>query len=127
MCLIYFGHLIVNLYNINTKSLLQTVVLSTAFISFIWVIVTFSLVWAHDTWDDKLLGFPIKYYMFARLGPRPVPLAPTIPSTIFAVFELCFAVLAPTIIAAAVAGMYFFCIQYHFRFDFIGVLYPAIL
>jgi Amt family ammonium transporter len=92
------------LYNIKTHSLMQTVVLMTAFISFVWVIVTFSLVWAHDTWDDKLLGFPIKYYMFARLGPRPVPVAPTIPSTIFAVFELCFAIIGPTIIAAAVAG-----------------------
>lgn len=96
-------YLFVNLYNIDSKSLLQTVVLMTAFISFIWVIFTFSLVWAHDTWGDKLLGFPSQYYMFARVGPSPVPTAPTIPSTIFAVFELCFAVVAPTIVAAAVA------------------------
>lgn len=96
-------YLFMNLYNLKASTLLQTVVLTTSIISFIWVIISFSLVWAHDTWDDKLLGFPIKYYMFARLGPGPVETAPTIPSTIFAVFELCFAVIAPTIIAAAVA------------------------
>jgi Amt family ammonium transporter len=96
-------YLFMNLYNIKPSSLMQTVVLTTSIISFVWVIISFSLVWAHDTWDDKLLGFPIKYYMFARLGPGPVSTAPTIPSAIFAVFELCFAVIAPTIIAAAVS------------------------
>lgn len=98
-----------NLYNIRSPVLVQTGLLVTSIVTFLWIIITFALIYGKEAWDDKLLGFPIRYYMFAHLGGGGIAAfnASTIPSTIFAVFELSFAVLAPIIVAAAVAGLRF--------------------
>lgn len=74
-------------------------------IAFVWVIVSLSLVWGKDANGDQIMGLPKQFYMFAHAGNLPVPeLAQTIPMNIFAVFELSFAILCPTIVAAAVIG-----------------------
>lgn len=85
------------------------VVLTGAMITFLWIIISFSLVYAKDANGDGILGFPKYYYMFAHTVNFPdVSLAPTIPLSIYAVFELSFALLTPTIVAAAVIGKYLF-------------------
>lgn len=98
--------LIVNLYNIKSSTLTQTVVYTTAMVTFVWIVISFSLIYGKQTWGDKLLGFPSQFYMFKNLDARAYAqfLAPTIPSNIFAVFELVFAIITPTIVAAAVSG-----------------------
>jgi Amt family ammonium transporter len=84
---------------------LEVVVLTGAMISFLWIIISFSLVYAKDANGDGIMGFPKYYYMFAHTVNFPdLSLAPTIPVSIFAVFELSFALLTPTIVAAAVIG-----------------------
>lgn len=68
---------------------------------------SFSLVYGEDANGQHFLGFPSTYYMFRDVGARPAAeLAPTIPCSIYAVFELCFALLTPTIVAADIIGEY---------------------
>ncbi len=66
---------------------------------------SFSLVYGEDANGQNFLGFPSTYYMFRDVGARPATeLAPTVPCSIYAVFELCFALLTPTIVAADIIG-----------------------
>ena len=66
---------------------------------------SFSLVYGEDANGQNFLGFPSTYYMFRDVGARPAAeLAPTVPCSIYAVFELCFALLTPTIVAADIIG-----------------------
>jgi len=63
------------------------------------------LIYGEDANGQKMLGFPATYYMFRDVGARPATeLAPTIPCSIYAVFELSFALIAPTIVAADIIG-----------------------
>lgn len=60
-----------------------------------------------------MLGFPATYYMFRDVGARPAAeLAPTIPCSIYAVFELSFALITPTIVAADIIGGWRFSCGY---------------
>lgn len=52
--------------------------------------------------------------MFRDVGARPAAeLAPTIPCSIYAVFELSFALLTPTIVAADIIGWRQFILGFH--------------
>lgn len=52
-----------------------------------------------------MLGFPVTYYMFRDAGPAPSPeLAPTVPVSVYAMFELAFALIPPSIIIAEISG-----------------------
>lgn len=93
-----------NIYGKNSNTLVQTVVIMSAMITFLWIIFSLSLVWGKDNNGDMIMGLPKQFYMFAHAGNLPNELAPTIPMNIFAVFELSFAILCPTIIAASVIG-----------------------
>lgn len=74
-------------------------------VAFLWIVISLSLVWGKDANGDQIMGLPKQFYMFAHAGNLPIAeLAPTIPMSIFAVFELSFAILCPTIVAAAVIG-----------------------
>lgn len=84
---------------------MQTVIIMASMVAFLWIIITLSLVWGRDANGDQIMGFPKQFYMFAHAGNLPITeLANTIPMNIFAVFELGFAILCPTIVAAAVIG-----------------------
>lgn len=61
--------------------------------------------YGEDANGQNFMGFPATYYMFRDVGARPAAeLAPTVPCSIYAVFELGFALLTPTIVAADIIG-----------------------
>jgi len=91
----------------DANEILKTVLVIGSIITFLWVLFTFSLVYGKDTAGNGVLGYPITYYMFARTAGQ-IPSVngepSTIPASIYAVFELGFALLSPSIVAASVAG-----------------------
>jgi Amt family ammonium transporter len=98
------AYLYAHLYGLNTPHLIHTVLIVSAMITFLWILCSFSFVHGKQTHGDKIYGYPIQYYMFSHVNGNLVSsfLAPTIPANIFAIFELCFAILAPTVVAIAV-------------------------
>jgi ammonia channel protein AmtB len=65
----------------------------------------FSLIYGESANHDHLLGFPITYYMFRDVGAAPnAALAPTIPVSVYSMFELSFSVVGPAIITAELSG-----------------------
>lgn len=88
-----------------STELVKLVVVSAAMISVLWIVFTFSLVYGTDANGDGIIGYPDTYYMFFSIGGFPIEsLAPTIPSTIFAIFELGFPIVSAAIVASAVIG-----------------------
>jgi len=75
-------------------------------ISFVWVIVSFSLAYGQDANHEGIMGFPKTFYMFWwTIGNSAYQNgANQIPNNIFAVYELGFALVTPTIVAASVYG-----------------------
>lgn len=100
------AYLYANLNGSNVQELVKTVVVTGSLVTFLWIIFTFSLSYGKDVHGNGIMGYPYTYYMFrsttgdnaGRNG------APTIPNSIFAVYELGFALVTPTIIAASLAG-----------------------
>jgi Amt family ammonium transporter len=81
-------------------------------ITTVWIVLSFSLIYAKDANGDQILGFPKYHYMFANVGASPNPdYAPTIPFSIFAVFELSFALLSASIVVSSLIGKYLKCIS----------------
>jgi Amt family ammonium transporter len=65
----------------------------------------FSLIYGESANHDHLLGFPVTYYMFRDVGAAPnAALAPTIPVSVYSMFELSFALVGPAIITAELSG-----------------------
>jgi ammonia channel protein AmtB len=96
-----------NVYGKKLNTLVQTVIIMSSMIAFLWIILSLSLVWGRDANGDQIMGFPKQFYMFAHAGNLPiVELASNIPMNIFAVFELSFAIITPTIVAASVIGKF---------------------
>jgi Amt family ammonium transporter len=97
-------YLYAHLYGLQTPHLIHTVLIMSAMITFLWILCSFSFIHGKQSNGDKIYGIPIHYYMFAHVNGNMVDsfLAPTIPANIFAIFELCFAIIAPTVVAIAV-------------------------
>lgn len=82
---------------------------NSAIVTFLWVLFTFSLCYGTDARGNRILGYPQSYYMFHNVGAAPSDtLAPTIPFSIFAMFELSFAILTPTLIGLSLLGQFSF-------------------
>ncbi len=57
---------------------------------------------------SRLISNPRSNYMFKHTGANAASAiyqADTIPNSIFAVYELCFALVAPTVVASSVSGI----------------------
>jgi len=98
-------YLYTHLYGLHAD-FTKTVLIMVSMISFIWVIFSFSLAYGQDANGDRIMGFPKTFYMFYMTGANSAEQndASTIPNSIFAVFELGFALVTPTIVAASVSG-----------------------
>jgi len=91
-----------NLYGRTTSFSVQVAMLVGSLITVLWIVITFSLVYAKDANGDQILGFPKYYYMFAHVGPVPDDVYTfTIPFTIFAIFELSFPLLCSAIFVSS--------------------------
>lgn len=90
----------------NVSELVRNVVVTGSMITFLWVLFSFSLIYGKDAGRNGVLSYPRSYYMFANTINEVESWngANTIPASIFAVFELGFALVTPTIIACSLHG-----------------------
>jgi len=72
-------------------------------VTFLWVIVGFSLAFGKDANGSGIFGYPSSYFMFNNVGANSHALAPTIPMTAFAMFQLMFAIITPSLISGSMA------------------------
>ncbi|MGH2679871.1 MAG: ammonium transporter [Actinomycetota bacterium] len=88
---------------VRSKNVLGTMMHSVAaigIVSILWVLIGYTLAFGPDV--GSLIG-GLDHAGFAGVGADPVALAPTVPHTAFAVFQMMFAVITPALIAGAFA------------------------
>ena len=90
---------------VRTKNVVSTMLQSfvaMAVISILWIVLGFSLAFGDSI--GGLIGNPLTYFMFSRVGTATHPdLAPTIPLILFALFQLKFAIITPALISGSFA------------------------
>ncbi|WP_293917649.1 MULTISPECIES: ammonium transporter [unclassified Sphingobacterium] len=90
---------------VKKKNVISTMLQSficMAVVAVIWVVFGFSLVFGNSI--GGIIGDPRTYFMFEHvIGGKPWPGAPTIPFTLFAMYQLKFAIITPALITGAVA------------------------
>lgn len=94
------------MYGNNISEMLPLILVVCSIISFLWIIVTFSLSYGNDVNGDRIYGLPTTYVMFRNTYAHPASRneAGTIPISIFAVYELGFALVTPCIILSSIYG-----------------------
>ncbi|MBB2149320.1 ammonium transporter [Pedobacter gandavensis] len=90
---------------VHRKNVLSTMiksVVAAGVISVLWVTVSFSLAFGESI--HGLIGNPLTYLFFQGVNSGPSwSMAPTIPLTLFALFQLMFAIITPGLVVGAVA------------------------
>lgn len=90
---------------VHRKNVLSTMIksiVSAGIISVLWVTVGFSLAFGESI--NGLIGNPSTFLFFQGVNSGPAwSLAPTIPLTLFALFQLMFAIITPGLVVGAVA------------------------
>ena len=90
---------------VHRKNVLSTMiksVVAAGIISVLWVTVSFSLAFGESI--NGLIGNPTTFLFFQGVNSGPSwSLAPTIPLTLFALFQLMFAIITPGLVVGAVA------------------------
>lgn len=86
----------------NVVSTMLQSMIALGVISVLWVVVGFSLSFGDSI--GGIIGNPLTFFMFRNVGGAPHPsLSPTIPLTLFAMFQLKFAIIAPALITGSFA------------------------
>ncbi|MGH2636464.1 MAG: ammonium transporter [Actinomycetota bacterium] len=88
---------------VRSKNVLGTMMHSVAaigLVSILWVLIGYTLAFGPDI--GLVIG-GLDHLGFAGVGAEPSPLAPTVPQTAFAMFQMMFAVITPALIAGAFA------------------------
>jgi Amt family ammonium transporter len=90
---------------VHRKNVISTMIksiVSAGIISVLWVVVSFSLAFGDSI--NGLIGHPMTFLFFQNVNSGPSwSLAPTIPLTLFALFQLMFAIITPGLVVGAVA------------------------
>src|SRR6476646_7503449 len=90
---------------VHRKNVLSTMIkslIAAGVVSVVWVVVGYSLSFGDDI--NGLIGHPASHFFFKNVANgAPWSLAPTIPLTLFAFFQLMFAVITPGLVVGAVA------------------------
>jgi Amt family ammonium transporter len=90
---------------VHRKNILSTMiksVVATGVVGVLWIVVGYSLCFGEDF--HGFIGNPLTHLFFKDVASEgPWPLAPTIPRTLFAFFQLMFAVITPGLVVGAVA------------------------
>jgi len=90
---------------VHRKNVISTMiksVVAAGVISVLWVTVSFSLAFGESI--NGLIGNPLTFLFFHGVNSGPAwSLAPTIPLTLFALFQLMFAIITPGLVVGAVA------------------------
>ena len=90
----------------NVLSTMYQSFVAMGFVSLLWVWIGFSLAFGDSSHSNGVIGHPKTYFMFNGVGAAPHPnpnVAPTIPLTTFAMFQLMFAIITPTLISGSLA------------------------
>src|SRR5690606_15103006 len=90
---------------VHRKNVLSTMiksVVAAGVITVMWVVVSFSLAFGESI--NGIIGNPTTFAFFQNVNSgAPWAAAPTIPLTLFAVFQLMFAIITPGLVVGAVA------------------------
>ena len=90
----------------NVLSTMYQSFVAMGFISLLWVWIGFSLSFGDSSQSNGIIGHPKTYFMFNGVGAAPHPnpgVAPTIPLSTYAMFQLMFAIITPTLISGSLA------------------------
>lgn len=90
---------------VHRKNILSTMIKSfvaTGVVSILWITIGFSLAFGHSI--GGIIGNPFTYLFFKGVSSAaPWSLAPTIPLMLFALFQMMFAIITPSLVVGAVA------------------------
>ncbi len=90
---------------VTRKNVISTMIkslIAAGVVSVLWVVVGYSLAFGNDV--HGLIGDPTSHFFFKNVNSgKPWSLAPTIPLTLFALFQLMFAVITPGLVVGALA------------------------
>jgi Amt family ammonium transporter len=90
---------------VHRKNILSTMmksIVATGVVTVVWVVVGYSLCFGDSI--GGVIGNPLTHFMFKGVASgAPWSLAPTIPLTLFALFQLMFAIITPGLVVGAVA------------------------
>ena len=92
---------------VHRKNVLSTMIKSMAaagIVSILWVVVGYSLCFGDDLGGVGFIGNPMTHLFFKGVNSGEAwSLAPTIPKTLFSLFQLMFAIITPALVVGAVA------------------------
>ncbi|MBR5695735.1 MAG: ammonium transporter [Paludibacteraceae bacterium] len=92
---------------VGKKNVISTILqsfIAMGIISVLWVIFGFSLAFGNDLGGLGLIGDPTQYFMFHNVGAKPEPyLTATIPLALYAIFQMKFAIITPSLITGSFA------------------------
>ena len=92
---------------VGRKNVISTILqsfIAMGIISILWVVVGFSLSFGDDMGGLGLIGSPSQFFMFRDVGAKVnMMIAPTIPLALFALFQMKFAIITPSLITGAFA------------------------
>ena len=89
---------------VHRKNILSTMmksIVATGIVSVLWIVIGFSL--SFGTSFHGLIGNPFTFAFFKNMNDTEWALAPTIPITLFAIFQMMFAIITPGLVVGAVA------------------------
>ncbi len=92
---------------VGRKNVISTILqsfIAMGIISMLWVVVGFSLSFGSDVGGLGLIGNPAQFFMFRDVGAKvDTTIAPTIPLALFALFQMKFAIITPSLITGVFA------------------------
>jgi Amt family ammonium transporter len=90
---------------VNRKNVISTMIkslIAAGLVSVIWIVVGYSLCFGESV--HGLIGNPMTHFMFKNVNSgKPWVFMPTVPLTLFALFQLMFAIITPGLVVGAVA------------------------
>jgi Amt family ammonium transporter len=90
---------------VHRKNVISTMIkslIAAGVVSVLWVVVGYSLCFGQDI--HGLIGNPMTHFMFKGVNSgQPFAAMPTVPLTLFALFQLMFAIITPGLVVGAVA------------------------
>jgi Amt family ammonium transporter len=90
---------------VNRKNVISTMIkslIAAGLVSVLWIVVGYSLCFG-ESWHG-LIGNPFTHFMFKGVNSsKPWVFMPTVPLTLFALFQLMFAIITPGLVVGAVA------------------------
>jgi len=90
---------------VNRKNVISTMIkslIAAGLVSVLWIVVGYSLCFG-ESWHG-LIGNPMTHFMFKGVASgKPWVFMPTVPLTLFALFQLMFAIITPGLVVGAVA------------------------